>query len=1018
MKTNVVVAGSVAVLFLVPLALLWYRGRKQGTGGRRDRMDERQHVKKNKDKIVRTTTIEKEDVRFVIGKRGCVIKDIESRCGVKISFPEDSNPGNCNPGNCNPGNTSQIVEVKGDCNDDITEAIEMVQEACQLKPKILTEDIEIRAEYCGKIIGKGGENLKDIREQSGTRILISKEPVEGNEDIRLCSIEGTKEEIEVAKQLIDGNILTEIEIRRKREHRQEVKNYLSSTVNGTSLESRDESDKSRDSQSDKSRDSQSDRSEEDDKCSHKSYPLQDSSVVAVEVAPSPEPQLISEFLEEDLTSDAVPSPEECFEEDLPTVVYLKDQRDFDPNIMLDSVCLPPLSPIQSVNEEIDSESQVTVIASSLSSNISNLATNGGSTCSSTSSLTSNLVNEQMTLNLKSMLGINKNGHGELVHDEPGTLLPDTLLDKALFECSVYSYNHGSVDMRVEWEEFEGVITCAKCCSHVWIVNRQSNCLPIINNMLSEYSQLSPLHSVKMNRLYLFMDQSTGTNCRIITLQSISKTLVECYDVDTGVVFAVPRKCLTELPEDLAGLPPAAVCVSIGASGCGNVASSELIGKVVTVTPRDMGANKEIKYPRVKIHRDQIVYNNYRPYVSSPKPTEAVSLPNGSSLVYVSAIHNAGHFYVQACGKNISELDRLESAMAQHYGSVETLPQYSWDPVPGQMCGVWHTSEQIWLRGQIKELDNSDMLYIKYMDYGDTVHLPHSHTRKLRAEFMELPYQAIECFLANTIPITTRQWTPDATAKFDALTQCGQWYPLRCVVVGERHGKPCVELYDQPYSDKEYSVGECLCTMDYARSSKMEIPAVQTLSTPIPSFASGAAYLVSPDFDDVDDELEELFACDDDSDSADSDDFPVSRENVSNLLLSLGNQITPQSTQCKKNNPKYRPQTCGQAKNNAFMERRESTDSNNNPSEQTTPQPQRKNRFSTQESSSTSDSDNISESDQSNFYETPRGSSPKSTTSSYASAAEFNNTFVAPLDTPYQNSVTPLHLSSAEDTDCG
>ena len=33
-------------------------------------------------------------------------------------------------------------------------------------------------------------------------------------------------------------------------------------------------------------------------------------------------------------------------------VHLKDQRDFDPNIMLDSVCLPPLSPIPSVNEEI------------------------------------------------------------------------------------------------------------------------------------------------------------------------------------------------------------------------------------------------------------------------------------------------------------------------------------------------------------------------------------------------------------------------------------------------------------------------------------------------------------------------------------------------------------------------------------------------------------------------------------------------------------------------------------------
>ena len=49
--------------------------------------------------------------------------------------------------------------------------------------------------------------------------------------------------------------------------------------------------------------------------------------------------------------------------------------------------------------------------------------------------------------------------------------------------------------------------------------------------------------------------------------------------------------------------------------------------------------------------------------------------------------------------------------------------------------------------------------------------------------------------------------------------------------------------------------------------------------------------MSPDFDDVDDELEELFACDDDSDSADSDDFPMSRANVSNLLLSLGTQVS-------------------------------------------------------------------------------------------------------------------------------
>ena len=49
----------------------------------------------------------------MIGKRGCVIKDIESRCGVKVSFPEEDGS----------KDTSQVVVIKGDCNDDITEAI-------------------------------------------------------------------------------------------------------------------------------------------------------------------------------------------------------------------------------------------------------------------------------------------------------------------------------------------------------------------------------------------------------------------------------------------------------------------------------------------------------------------------------------------------------------------------------------------------------------------------------------------------------------------------------------------------------------------------------------------------------------------------------------------------------------------------------------------------------------------------------------------------------------------------------
>lgn len=84
----------------------------------------------------------------------------------------------------------------------------MIHEAIQLKPKVITQNIEIKAEFCGKIIGKGGENLRDIREKSGTRIQINKEPVNGDADMRLCEIEGMK--IVVKKSFIPTMLLYHI----------------------------------------------------------------------------------------------------------------------------------------------------------------------------------------------------------------------------------------------------------------------------------------------------------------------------------------------------------------------------------------------------------------------------------------------------------------------------------------------------------------------------------------------------------------------------------------------------------------------------------------------------------------------------------------------------------------------------------------------------------------------------------------------------------------------------------------
>ena len=114
---------------------------------------------------------------------------------------------------------------------------EDIKHQLQLKPVILTETMEIRSEFCGKIIGKGGDNLRGIQDKSRSRIRISREPHNGDPNFRLCTIEGnlfrftaapansnefpgTKEEIEHAKMLLDAEVMNELEIRQRRQQRE------------------------------------------------------------------------------------------------------------------------------------------------------------------------------------------------------------------------------------------------------------------------------------------------------------------------------------------------------------------------------------------------------------------------------------------------------------------------------------------------------------------------------------------------------------------------------------------------------------------------------------------------------------------------------------------------------------------------------------------------------------------------------------------------------------------------------
>ena len=59
----------------------------------------------------------------------------------------------------------------------------------------------------------------------------------------------------------------------------------------------------------------------------------------------------------------------------------------------------------------------------------------------------------------------------------------------------------------------------------------------------------------------------------------------------------------------------------------------------------------------------------------------------------------------------------------------------------------------WYRAVILSQDQtSGTSYVKFLDYGGYVYIENTNLRQIRGDFMLLPFQAAECFLANVKPI--------------------------------------------------------------------------------------------------------------------------------------------------------------------------------------------------------------------------------------------------------------------------
>ncbi|TEA34900.1 hypothetical protein DBR06_SOUSAS41110003 [Sousa chinensis] len=184
-------------------------------------------------------------------------------------------------------------------------------------------------------------------------------------------------------------------------------------------------------------------------------------------------------------------------------------------------------------------------------------------------------------------------------------------------------------------------------------------------------------------------------------------------------------------------------------------------------------------------------------------------------VYVSASEHPNHFWIQIIGSRSLQLDKLVREMTQHYEN--SLPEDLTVHV-GDIVAAPLPTNGSWYRARVLGTLENGNLDLYFVDFGDNGYCPLRDLRVLRsADFLSLPFQAIECSLARIAP-SGEQWEEEALDEFDRLTHCAGWKPLVAKISSYVQSGistwPKIHLYDTS-NGKKLDIGLELVRKGYA-----------------------------------------------------------------------------------------------------------------------------------------------------------------------------------------------------------
>ncbi|CAG9788578.1 unnamed protein product [Diatraea saccharalis] len=140
--------------------------------------------------------IPKSIVPALIGRSGANIKEIERKTGALIHFKKFSDQ------------DYDVCIVRG--RSEASQLAEtLIHDFMNQQPVIITDIMEVPGWACGRIIGTGGETINDISHRSGARVKIEGQAGVDRAAQRQVTFRGTKEQIAIAKGLIENCVAQE-----------------------------------------------------------------------------------------------------------------------------------------------------------------------------------------------------------------------------------------------------------------------------------------------------------------------------------------------------------------------------------------------------------------------------------------------------------------------------------------------------------------------------------------------------------------------------------------------------------------------------------------------------------------------------------------------------------------------------------------------------------------------------------------------------------------------------------------